>query len=307
MVLPLLCREKWTAFGGGRVNNQTNMKVTFIPSDVAAVLGKHPYRSKEEAVFKILSARSEWKPLIASLKQSTGARTEKEIVAAVSEDVKSSLSAAVKTAVQCTNDGDIETTIATFRSQTVQTLLKDALSGKSDVPSEFKEAAARILADKSTPEKESASLQSCRSVDVLTQEIQKRRGTRMEGSVEDTFGGVVERHKKVVLDCDEYCISGFIDGTKDGKIVETKNRKRVWTHPPSYDVIQLRCYMRMGGRVGGILLENFPGNKTRVTEFPWNDDEWNDIHEGLCRVAEEIEHVQSSEVERIARVALAVK
>ena len=38
----------------------------------------------------------------------------------------------------------------------------------------------------------------------------------------------------------------------------------------------------------GILYENFPQEEPRETLFLWNEDEWKDIHNGLCKIAEEI-------------------
>ena len=75
---------------------------------------------------------------------------------------------------------------------------------------------------------------------------------------------------------------------RDGKIVETKNRKRFWKEPPPYDFVQLRTYMMMKGRVDGILLENFPEHEPRITEVVWSDSEWEKIHSGLLKVCDEI-------------------
>ena len=50
----------------------------------------------------------------------------------------------------------------------------------------------------------------------------------------------------------------------------------------------------MKGKVDGILYENFPQEDPRETLFLWDEEEWTDIHNGLCKVAEEI-HVLSLE------------
>jgi len=128
-----------------------------------------------------------------------------------------------------------------------------------------------------------------KTFEALSSEIQKQRGVKLEAVAEDNFGGVKNRGQFVQYNCPEYRIIGFIDGLKGGKIVETKNRKKFWNEPPVYDIIQLRCYMRMMGNVDGILLETFPGiSAPRTTDISWSNEEWDKINKCLLETCREI-------------------
>ena len=121
---------------------------------------------------------------------------------------------------------------------------------------------------------------------------------------EDSGKAVTDRGASARFECDEYILIGYIDGMQDGCVVETKNRKRVWKEPPNYDIVQLRCYMKMRGEVGGLLLESFPDGTTRKTHLGWDRSEWNTIHEGLVSVASEIDSMTSQRAELIVRKCL---
>jgi hypothetical protein len=128
----------------------------------------------------------------------------------------------------------------------------------------------------------------------------------MEHTVEDSHAiltgkDVTHRGDRASFECEEYTLFGYIDGMQDGAILETKNRKRFWKEPPQYDLIQLRCYMKMKGEVDGILLECFPGNSTRQTKLNWSDSEWEKIHIGLCEVSNEISNITFEVAEMIIR------
>jgi len=145
---------------------------------------------------------------------------------------------------------------------------------------------------------------------VLASEIQKRRGTKLEKVAEDAF--VVETGKEITerntftqFECPEYRLIGYIDGFQDGKVVETKNRKRFWSIPPAYDFVQLRCYMRMKGRVPGVLLENFPAKAPRTTMVPWEEEMWESIHSGLCEVSADIARMSEADVVELTRTVYA--
>jgi hypothetical protein len=116
---------------------------------------------------------------------------------------------------------------------------------------------------------------------------------------------VTDRNSFVDFECDSYRLIGYLDGMQDGKVVETKNRKRFWAVPPAYDFIQLRCYMFMKGKRDGVLLENFPGRGPRTTALPWNDDAWDLIHEGLSDVARTIANITEEDAQSLAQSVFA--
>jgi len=276
------------------------MKPVFYASEVAALIGKHPYKSVDEALFRVISATPKWKPLIADIKRNTGTRTEKEVVEKADATIKAAIERAVTTAIS-SNEKDIQTTIVNFQKEATVKILNEALIGK-EAPPEFVNAAGRIQSKASTIDQEAVALESSRTVKVLAQEIQKQRGTKMEAPTEDRFG-VTSRGDPVRYECDEYTIVGYIDGMHNDRVVETKNRKRFWKTPPPYDIIQLRCYMKMKG-ADGILLECFPGHPDRHTRVDRDDGEWETIHDNLVYVSEQLERMDAYEAARIARVGL---
>jgi hypothetical protein len=280
----------------------------FFASEVAALIGRNKYKTKDEAIFRVLSTISKFKPLIERLKSETGGKTQKEVVDAIPEDVKVALDSAVSTAISVSSEVEIVKTIDTFKKDTAKILLTNAIEGKSSTV-EFKAAAERIQKKESTVEQEMKTLEKSTVMSVISSEVQKRRGTQMESKVEDdhavtTGKEITNRNSSLRIELPEYTLFGYIDGMQDGRIVETKNRKRIWTEPPAYDIIQLRCYMKMKGEVDGLLLERFPNGNIRETLLSWDPMEWSYIHSGLCEVAEEISKMTDKQVEKIARSVL---
>lgn len=281
---------------------------TFFASEVAALLGRNKYKPKNEAIFRVLSTISKFKPLIERIKTETGGRTQKEVVDAIPEDIKIALDSAVSESISLSTESDIVKTIETFKKDTTQKLLESALDGKSSSV-EFKSAAERIQKKETTLEQELKTLEKSTVVCAISSEVQKRRGTQMESKAEDdhaeaTGKEITNRNSSVRIELPEYTLFGYIDGMQSGRVVETKNRKRVWSEPPEYDIIQLRCYMKMKGEIDGLLLERFPNGTVRETRLHWDPTEWGFIHAGLCLVADEIAKMTSEQAEKIARSVL---
>lgn len=77
-------------------------------------------------------------------------------------------------------------------------------------------------------------------------------------------------------------IAGRTDGFQgEDTVVETKTRRRFWKSPPEYDMIQLRCYMKLTNRKIGILNECFPDKTNRITKIEWCDLIWSEIENKL--------------------------
>ena len=200
-------------------------------------------------------------------------------------------------------------------------IIQDTLSGtraiKEDTPVVIKEACSRISTGETTIKEEAEKfdnivkviekIESSRECNIIVSEIQKQRGTILENSAEDSYqrdtGKIIsERNSSARITCDEYTLYGKIDGDQENKVVETKNRKsHNFKHPPIYDIIQLRCYMRMRGNVDGVLLEVFPDGTRRTTDYEWDDNEWKKIHDGLCKVTNRIANMTDQHVVSLAR------
>jgi hypothetical protein len=293
-----------------------NTKPRFCASDVASLLGRNQFKSKNETILKILTSMPKYSKIISNIKKKTGLKTEKEIIKEISPEIKSILKISIDTAVISKKDKDIEVTIKTFKKELVTKIIEETLNGfrKSDTR-EINEAIIRIKKGETIVKDECSSLSINNEIitaiektnehKVLVSEIQKQRGIRLENIVEDNYeiktGSIIsERNSYTQFDCDDYKLIGYLDGMINDKVMETKNRKRYWVEPPEYDIIQLRCYMFMKGKLDGILFENFPDHESRNTNILWNDEEWDDIHDSLCEIASYINNISLIEVEELA-------
>jgi hypothetical protein len=293
------------------------MKPRFSASEVAGILGRNPYKTKNEVLLKVLSQMPQFKEAVLAGKTEVGGKTDKELVAAAPHEVHIALAKCVRDATVAKSDAEVESIVSNFKDTNARVLLKECLDGSRTVESpEIVAAKVRVHTGQTTIETELERLAVTKEVrtkidalpeqEVLASEIQKRRGTKLEKTAEDAFAAetgkeISERNTFTQLECPEYRLIGYIDGYQDGRIVETKNRKRFWPVAPAYDFVQLRCYMRMRGKVPGVLLENFPGKPPRTTDVPWDDDEWESIHEGLCAVSAEISRMTPDDAARLAR------
>jgi hypothetical protein len=297
------------------------MKPRFSASDVASLLGLNPYRSKNESLLKVLTAMPKFKSVILGVKETMGAKTDNEIVAQASGPALQAMWASVDAACVATTDYQVEKAISTFKQTHIRQVVQETLEGKrAPTTPALQEAVARVIAGQTDIATETALLsvnsevttkiEQTQEHQALASEIQKRRGTRLEDKAENNHAAatgkeVTDRNTFVDFESDSYRLIGYLDGMQDGKVVETKNRKRFWTTPPAYDFIQLRCYMFMKGEKDGVLLENFPGRPPRTTEVPWDDERWMDIHAGLCGVAQTIANITEEDVHSLARSVFA--
>jgi hypothetical protein len=118
----------------------------------------------------------------------------------------------------------------------------------------------------------------------------KERGTRIEeqstNKLEVSTGVAIHsRNAKCyvyTIPSSNIVIAGRTDGLQgEDTVIETKTRRRFWKSPPEYDIIQLRCYMKLTNRKLGVLNECFPDGSNRVTKIEWSDSIWSEIENGL--------------------------
>lgn len=297
------------------------MKPRFSASDVASLLGLNPYRTKNESLLKVLTAMPKFKSVILGLKETMGAKTDNEIVAQASGPALRAMWASVDAACVATTDYQVEKAITTFKDTHIRQVVQETLEGKrAPTTPVLQEAVARVRTGQTDAATEAAvlcvnpevkvAIENTQEHQALASEIQKRRGTRLEDKAENNHAAatgkeVTDRNSFVDFECESYRLIGYLDGMQDGKVVETKNRKRFWTTPPAYDFVQLRCYMFMKGKRDGVLLENFPGRGPRTTALPWDDDAWNMIHEGLSDLARTIANITEEDAHSLARSVFA--
>ena len=301
------------------------MKPRFSASDVASLLGLNPYRTKNESLLKVITMMPKFKSIVHAVKDTMGARTDREVVAQASPSALKAMYESVDVACKATTDAQMENAITTFKKEHIRQVVQETLEGKrAPTTPALEEAVARVVTGQMDIATETALLcanpevntkiEQTQEHQVLASEIQKRRGTRLEDKAENNYAAetgveVTNRNSFVDFECDSYRLIGYLDGMQGDKVVETKNRKRFWTTPPAYDFIQLRCYMFMRGKKDGVLLENFPGRGPRTTQLPWDDDAWELIHDGLCNVSRTIANITEDDARDLARnvFAMAVK
>jgi hypothetical protein len=125
----------------------------------------------------------------------------------------------------------------------------------------------------------------------------KERGTRIEeestNKLEASSGLTIHSRNArcyiYSIPSTNIVIAGRSDGLQgEDTVVETKTRRRFWKSPPEYDLIQLRCYMKLTNRKVGILNECFPDGSNRATKIEWSDAVWSEIENKLIKCLETI-------------------
>ena len=112
--------------------------------------------------------------------------------------------------------------------------------------------------------------------------VSKGRGLDNENHILDNYEEqhevkVTERNTKTIRkDYGLFKLVGRTDGfvESENRIVDSKDRTRIWKTVPIYDEIQLRCYMNMTGASESELIERFPDKTTRVTKFQNDVEQW---------------------------------
>ena len=134
------------------------------------------------------------------------------------------------------------------------------------------------------------------TVNKICKQINTIRGTQLEEQSTDKYS--TEIHQPVtnrntrcyVYTTDRYNLCGRIDGQiNNDTIIETKTRRRIWKSPPEYDIIQLRCYMKLLNKPLGILNEQFPDNTSRSTRVVWDPKKWNELHNEIVSALDKFE------------------
>ena len=298
-----------------RIQSDISEKPRFSASDVASLIGKNPYKTRDETLLKTLQMIPKFKDIILRVKKDTGTKSEKEIIKDATPEIQLVLKESIKMAIISNSEKVIDQTIQSFKEKLLLTIVENTLLGERETKSmEIKDAIFRVNTGETTIKEECTtllldkkvidSIEKTKEVEVLVSQIQKQRGIQLEKVVEDkytikTSNSVLERNTFTKYECNEYKLIGYIDGMVEDKVMETKNRKRFWKEPPLYDIIQLRCYMFMKGKVDGILYENFPEEEPRETFLLWDENEWDLIHDNLCDVVNFIHNLSLTDVEKI--------
>ena len=135
--------------------------------------------------------------------------------------------------------------------------------------------------------------------------VSKRRGLQNENTILDSYEvtqdvKVTERNTKMHrMTFPTYKLIGRIDGfvASENRIVDSKDRTRMWDEVPIYDEIQMRVYMKLTGAVQAELIERFPNGTIRMTKFDNDQEKWSEIEKGIEAGVEKLQSICANEEE----------
>ena len=136
-------------------------------------------------------------------------------------------------------------------------------------------------------------------------QVSKKRGLQNEEGILNQYEvqkevKVTERNTRTIKkDFGTFKLIGRCDGyvAAQNRIVDSKDRTRVWPQVPLYDEIQLRCYMAMYGATESELIERFPNGDVRHTIFPAEEEKWASIESALRRAVDKINSALTNDEE----------
>lgn len=234
----------------------------FIPeisaSKVAALIGLNKYQSTDETKYDIMCKDKLIKARIADIEKAGGRRPLailiREILseAPIADCVQSGLQA-------CRTTSDIPGVL-----QNVEKQARLILSLRH---AKFEPALQEFL------------------VQEVRGKVAKQRGIHNEAIILDAYETqrdvkVTQRNTKTVRkEYGKFRLIGRTDGfvESENRIVDSKDRTRMWDEVPLYDEIQLRCYMDMTGASEAELVERFPNGQVRHTKFLNDSEKWKAI------------------------------
>lgn len=135
--------------------------------------------------------------------------------------------------------------------------------------------------------------------------VSKRRGLQNENTILDSYEKtndvkVTERNTKMLrMTFPTYKLIGRIDGfvASENKIVDSKDRTRMWDVVPIYDEIQMRVYMKLTGAIQAELIERFPNGTIRMTKFDNDPEKWSEIEKQIEGSVEKMVSICANEEE----------
>lgn len=254
-------------------------------SKVAGFIGLHKYQNPDEIFYELLARDPVGKKKIAEFQSELGRQPYAKLVQTIlrESDVKECIASGI-TAAQSTANVTRVLENVQHQAEAVLALRHDSL------PPDLR---SRIATE-------------------IKGSVSKQRGLANEETILNTYETtsnvkVTERNTKMVKkDCGTYRLIGRCDGyvASQNRIVDSKDRTRVWPSVPLYDEIQLRCYMELYNATESELIERFPDKTTRHTLFPNDPEKWAHIHGLIERNVERLNMILEDD-EELKRIVLA--
>ena len=254
-------------------------------SKVAGFIGLHKYQNQHEIAYELLCKDLVGKTRVADLEKTYNLRAYSKLVNEVLHEwpIMDIVQSGVKSAQRTAN---VQEVLKEVESQAalVFDLRRDTL------PLELK---ARLVSE-------------------VRGQVAKQRGINNEDKILDTYETVkdvkvTERNTKTIKkDFGTFKLVGRCDGyvASENRIVDSKDRTRVWAEVPLYDEIQLRCYMNMYDATESELIERFPDKTTRHTKYLNNPEKWGAIENEIRRGVDKLNAALHDE-EELKRIVFA--
>lgn len=228
-------------------------------SKVAGFVGLHKYQNPDEIAYELLARDPVGKSKIAQVQADLHRESYNKLLQSILREpaVKDCIASGVTAAQSTTNVVRVLDDVQQ-QAETVLALRHDTL------PADLR---SRVATE-------------------IRGTVSKQRGLVNEEGILNAYESanavkVTERNTKLVKkNFGSYTLLGRCDGyvASQNRIVDSKDRTRVWTTVPLYDEIQLRCYMQLYGAAESELIERFPDKTTRSTVFLNDPAKWDHLH-----------------------------
>jgi hypothetical protein len=253
----------------------------FSASEIAALIGKHEYRSIAQALYKILLKNEKFETIIEKIKHETNNKNEyivNKYVYSASQDLK----------------------------KVIAEVSDDKTPAKID--SYIDDQISAIMSNMKIHDQEDDKL-ARRVQKEMRSRVNMARGTKLEhlslDQLELEHGiRVTQRNSKLYkYECKEFILSGKIDGYDADNfcVIEIKNRVKFIENAPRYDMIQCVIYMKLTNSKKCLLVESFPDKTMRQTLVEWKQEEYDEIHESLCDLVKKIRKMTKIEVTELIK------
>ena len=254
-------------------------------SKVAGLIGLNRYQNPDEIMYSLLMKDPELKKQIRVIEIDNNRRSYQKVVNEI-------------LAEQPIRDCVVSGLDACKKTTDVASVLQDV-----------ENSALLVLAlrhDKLTPELRVAIAGEVRG------QVSKQRGLKNEEDILDAYEKdrdvkVVERNTKMLRkNYGTFKLIGRTDGyvASENRIVDSKDRTRLWDTVPIYDEVQLRCYMDMANARESELIERFPDGTSRHTKFMNDADKWKALQTAIQQKVE-IMNEASRDPESLKRIVFA--
>jgi len=224
------------------------MRIKVNASNVASLIGKNPFKTQQDALSEVM--------------MDNGLMQEDVEAVQLIEEIQSVCKAETDLVCASKNQVELEANIRVYE-QKVKEITR--AKGETDTSPVVLHALSLAVKERGT-----------RTEEVSTNKLEASSGIPIHSRNAQCYVYSIPSTNIV--------IAGRTDGLQgEDTVVETKTRRRFWKSPPEYDIIQLRCYMKLVNRKIGILNECFPDGTNRATKIEWSDSVWSEIENKLTK------------------------